>query len=82
MTDPESKLELAMSAIAECRSGIEATERSIALLEGHDIDELRHKLTDLESAKLNVCLAFCLASLMYASLHTKVNYKVHAEIVA
>jgi nitrate reductase NapAB chaperone NapD len=71
MSNREDKLESALDSIEDCKIGLNNVERNIEILEKHSIEDLREQLSDVEHAKLNVGLAYCLASLMYVSLRSK-----------
>lgn len=72
MSHSENKIESALSSIEECKVGLDSVEKSIEILERYHIEEMSAELSDLEKAKLNVGLAYCLASLMYVSLRARV----------
>eukprot|EP01033_Poteriospumella_lacustris_P012972 gene12972-9279_t len=60
------------------------TDDAVQLILGQDYDSLVGQLQNLESAKLNVAIAFTLASLCYANLQTQgqdlTNHGIHDDL--
>eukprot|EP01039_Chlorochromonas_danica_P020480 gene20480-25019_t len=65
-------------------NAMKQTDDAVQLILGQDYDSLVGQLQNLESAKLNVAIAFTLASLCYANLQTQgqdlTNHGIHDDL--
>ncbi len=61
-------VQTSMESLEAMNAAMNQTDDALQLILGMDYDALRGQLTGLETAKLNVAMAFTLASLVYANM--------------
>mmetsp|Transcript_19898 Transcript_19898/g.28604 ORF Transcript_19898/g.28604 Transcript_19898/m.28604 type:complete len:129 (+) Transcript_19898:67-453(+) len=66
-----NKLENAIKSIDECKDSLEGITEHVDKLHDQDFETVQQQLSPLEHAKLNVGVAYSLASLLYISLKAK-----------
>ncbi len=69
----ENKREIAIESLNNCLSSLDSVEDHLNQLMEGNYDQMRQeKLSSIESAKLDVSVAYGLASLLYITLKAKV----------